>query len=267
MKLNFEITKLRLAAITGLLLFNLIVWNALYGTVDMTVVLARLLSSATGYHPDQLQEGKIAVRCGNYEEATKVLQPLAEQHNAVAQFYLGTAYSGIAGQLLFHADTGFKTAAAYQSWKERVERDDKLGEKNRIEAEKWWRSAAEDGDARAQVEVGDLDYRRDPKEAAKWWRKAADQGNADARDRLMTRFPHQSVNKRELAEILATLLAFVFLPIVARNHVDWKNRLHVGLFVGTVILVLSPWIYDWSTWEWLKIQQRSEGICPSYKAP
>jgi hypothetical protein len=53
------------------------------------------------------------------------------------------------------------------------------------EAAKWFRKAAEQGNARAQQNLGLMYYSgqgvpQDYKEAAKWFRKAAEQGNARA---------------------------------------------------------------------------------------
>ena len=51
---------------------------------------------------------------------------------------------------------------------------------------KWYRKAAEQGDAEAQYKLGGcyLDgegVARDKTEALKWWRKAAEQGHEEAR--------------------------------------------------------------------------------------
>jgi TPR repeat protein len=54
---------------------------------------------------------------------------------------------------------------------------------------RWWRKAADQGDAGAQTNLG-LAYShgkgvtQDHEEAVRWWRKAADQGNAEARTNL-----------------------------------------------------------------------------------
>ena len=61
--------------------------------------------------------------------------------------------------------------------------------KDKKEAVKWFRKAAEQGAARAQFALGDCYYKgegieQDEKEAVKWYRKAADQGLADAQYNL-----------------------------------------------------------------------------------
>ena len=57
------------------------------------------------------------------------------------------------------------------------------------EALKWWRKAAEQGDAKAQFNLGVMydkgqGVMRNYAEAAKWYRKAAEQGDADAQRNL-----------------------------------------------------------------------------------
>jgi TPR repeat protein len=57
------------------------------------------------------------------------------------------------------------------------------------EAVKWYRKAAEQGNAPAQYSLGVMyeDGRgvtKDESEAVKWYRKAAEQGDADAKDAL-----------------------------------------------------------------------------------
>lgn len=57
---------------------------------------------------------------------------------------------------------------------------------NHYEAVKWYRRAASQGHANAQLNAGAMLYKgdgvpRDYGEAAMWFRKAAEQGNADAK--------------------------------------------------------------------------------------
>jgi hypothetical protein len=58
-----------------------------------------------------------------------------------------------------------------------------------VEAAKWFRKAAEQGDAEAQYNLGVMCYtgegvQQDYAEAVKWYRKAADQGHAKAQNNL-----------------------------------------------------------------------------------
>jgi len=64
----------------------------------------------------------------------------------------------------------------------------KVKERDYREA-KWWREAAEKGDAESQYHLGNsyengFGVQRDEAEAVKWYRKAAEQGNADAQSYL-----------------------------------------------------------------------------------
>jgi len=52
--------------------------------------------------------------------------------------------------------------------------------KDQTEAVKWWRKAAEQGHAKAQSTLGVYYSDANPVEAAKWFRKAAEQGDAQA---------------------------------------------------------------------------------------
>ncbi len=83
---------------------------------------------------------------------------MAEQGDAVAQYYLGNLYM-----------TGLGVPQDY------------------AEAERWYRRAVEQGYASAQFNLGVKYYNSLPQdyaEAAKWFRKAANQGNADAQYNL-----------------------------------------------------------------------------------
>jgi len=72
---------------------------------------------------------------------------------------------------------------------------------NLAKSVKWWRKAADLGDANAQLQLGILysegkGVEKDEKESVKWWTKAAEQGNGDAA--LLLRL-HQK-EKQEEAE-------------------------------------------------------------------
>ncbi|UAN62450.1 tetratricopeptide repeat protein [Serratia sp. JSRIV006] len=102
------------------------------------------------------EEGRKAYGNGNYAEALKQFQPLAQQGDAYAQHSLGTMYSNGYG----------------------VEKDD-------VQAIEWYRKAAEQGFSYAQFNLGVMyDYgagiAEDLAQAVVWYRKAADQGLADA---------------------------------------------------------------------------------------
>jgi tetratricopeptide (TPR) repeat protein len=95
------------------------------------------------------------------------VQVNAEQGNANAQVYLGICY--------------FKGNGV---------------RKDMGEAAKWWRKAAEQGDAMGQSILGDYyDVCQNKTEAIKWWRKAAEQGDANAKQNLEKEL---KMNKSEL---------------------------------------------------------------------
>ncbi len=101
-----------------------------------------------------LDEGIAAYKRGDYATAVREWRPLAEQGDAVAQYYLGNLYR-----------TGQGVPQDY------------------AEAAKWFRKAANQGDANAQYNLGVKHYNSLPQdyaEAAKWFRKAANQGDAAA---------------------------------------------------------------------------------------
>ena len=106
------------------------------------------------------QDGLAAFQRRDYATALKEFRPLAEQGEALAQFYLGVMHEDGRG----------------------VTRDYR-------EALKWYRKAAEQGDALAQYILGAMydsgrGLTQDYKEAVKWFRKAAEQGNVSAQYNL-----------------------------------------------------------------------------------
>src|SRR5581483_9275285 len=107
----------------------------------------------------------------------------AESGNATAQVQLGDAYDKGAGvkRDVAEAIKWYRKAAEQGN----AEGQYSLGGQDYSEAIKWYRKAAEQGHTTAQYNLGVLYYRalgvqQDLAEAAKWFRKAAEQGNADA---------------------------------------------------------------------------------------
>jgi tetratricopeptide (TPR) repeat protein len=106
-----------------------------------------------------LEDGYAAERRGDFQAAFLLLEPLARQGNAKAQFELGHMY---------HTGKG----GVPQDYTKALE---------------WFRKAADQGNADAQVNLGSMYYLgqvvpQDYVEAMKWYRKAADQGNAHAQE-------------------------------------------------------------------------------------
>ena len=84
------------------------------------------------------------------------------------------------------------------------------GEKNYEEAVKWYRKAAEQGDADAQKNLGDCyadgdGVEKNYKEAVKWYRKAAELGNDNAQIML---------NRIKTAKYIKVGLAIAFLTAI-----------------------------------------------------
>lgn len=101
---------------------------------------------------DNLQEGRAAIRAGDYDKAVRLLLPLAKDGDAGAQNAVGVLY-------------------AY-GWG--------MAQDNRAAVE-WFSKAAEQGLAKSQMSLGNmykqgLGVQRDYAEALKWYRKAAEQG-------------------------------------------------------------------------------------------
>ena len=147
----------------------------------------------------------------DYQEAVKWYRKAAEQGIAVAQFNLGLCYdygNGIPRNKIEayiwyvlssknrndYVNKNIKRLESEFGKEQFSEVQFRLGayfysKKDYQEAVKWYRKAAEQGDAEAQFYLG-LCYSngdgvaKDLKEAAKWWRKAAEQGEAAAQYNL-----------------------------------------------------------------------------------
>ena len=110
----------------------------------MIIAAALTISSSSLAHAQSLQQGVSAFNRQDYQLASQVFIPLAEQGNAAAQAYLG---------FLFETGRGVP--------------------QNYTEAAMWYRRAAEQGDSLAQYSLGLLYDRgqgvpRDIVEASKW---------------------------------------------------------------------------------------------------
>ncbi len=138
--------------------------------IALTVVLFVSMAAPSWAGVDECKaayEAALQAADFDFEIALRECKPLAEAGDADAQTRLGWMYR--AGR------------SVPKDW---------------IEAERWYRKAAEQGNAEAQIALGNMHYRcgckimsrcaratpvhPDYTEAVKWFRKAADQGNADA---------------------------------------------------------------------------------------
>lgn len=123
---------------------------------------ARVAESVPKPREDALSDANAAYDKGDYAQAIRLLRPIAEKGNALAQYNLGMMHANGQGVPQdFH------------------------------EAVKWYRLAAVQGNARAQTNLGAMyaigrGVPQDFHEAEQWWRLAAAQGNADAQNNLST---------------------------------------------------------------------------------
>ena len=129
-------------------------------TKPLTFLLALtfmfLFSGSSVVFGDDLRDGLLAYGTKDYKKAYKLILPLAEQGNVMAQTTLGVMYQEGQG----------------------VPQDYK-------EAFKWFRLSAEQGDAIAQCNLGGMynegkGVPQDYKEAVKWWKLAAEQQDEQA---------------------------------------------------------------------------------------
>ena len=112
-------------------------------------------------------------------ETEKTIQERAEAGDAEAQSNLGVMYEKGEGVPKDYVE-------AVKWYRKAAEQGDAYGQKQLV---KWYRKAAEQGVAIAQVNLGWMydngeGVPKDSSEATKWYRKAAKQGNADAKEWL-----------------------------------------------------------------------------------
>lgn len=126
-----------------------------------TVLLGMLmLSVAVSALAQDYEAGRAAYLSGNYEQALRIIRPLAEVGSSEAQKLLGVMY-----------DYGHGVPA------------------DPVQALQWYIKSAEQGDPAVQYQVGAKYFRgegvaQDQVEAAKWWELAANGGQVDAQFNL-----------------------------------------------------------------------------------
>lgn len=190
-----------------------------------------------------LEDGVAAEASGDYATALRLLGPLAEGGNAVAQDALGMMYREGEGVPQNYAEAAkwYRLAAEHSfvvgddPWNRLIAGAQiSLGEmyargqglpQNFAEAIKWWSKAADQGDAYAQDDLGVMyasgqGVPQDYAEAARWFRKAANQGNADAQLRLGTMYVLGEAVPQDyvLAHMWLNLAASQFGPSAKERH-------------------------------------------------
>ena len=130
------------------------------------LVFAALAAPALPALAGPLEDAMTVFAEGDYEKAATLLAPLAAEGVNMAQHNLGVMYA--------------RGMGVQQSW---------------AEAMRWYRAAAEGGNAGSAHNLGVL-YElgrgtpRDPAEAAKWYLKAADLGFAPAQNNIGALYAH-----------------------------------------------------------------------------
>ena len=166
---------------------------------------------------EDYEAGKQAYLAGDYSEALRIWQPLADAGNQFAQFSLGSLYfEGAGAEKDYEASAKWFRLAAEQGYAPAefnfgnaykhgngVEQDD-------AKAAEWWRKAAEQDFAPAQFNLGTQYYfgRGVPKDeeiAIRWYRRAAENGHVQAQRLFsMTDTPANEVQASEPEPAAAT---------------------------------------------------------------
>jgi len=144
----------------------------------------------------QFQQANAAYDAGNYKQAFRLWQPLAQQGDASSQNNLGLMYEKGLGV----AQNDKQAAVWYQKAAQQgfalaqvslaVMYEDGRGvAKNDKQAVMWYQKAAQQGDFRAQTNLGVMyaegrGVAQSYQQAKAWWQKAAQQGDARAQNNL-----------------------------------------------------------------------------------
>lgn len=164
--------------------------------ITMLAVIAGIGPAFADATSDALAAAQAADARHDYATELKLLRPLAEQGDALAQMKLGTMYYRGYGVSKDDAEAvrWFRRAADQgdalaQAILATMYRDGQGVSKDDAEAVRWFRRAADQGYASAQGDLGvmyaqGLGVPKDYVEAVRWFRKAADQGDALAQKNL-----------------------------------------------------------------------------------
>jgi len=150
------------------------------------------LTLAPGAAADALDDALAARGRGDHAAALKLLRPLAEKGNAVAQCELGELHArgqGVkrdaAAAIKWYRQAAEGGSAECQAHLGAAYEEGRGVKADLTEARKWYALAAMEGDVTAQHSLGRIYYDglgvpQDYVEAAKWYAMAAEQGNANA---------------------------------------------------------------------------------------
>ena len=149
----------------------------------LNVTLAALLFACTmpawADTEAQFKQAMTAYEAGHYSQALRLLQPLAQQDDAKAQYNLGVMYEeGRGVQQDYQQAAAWYEKAANQGY---VQAQNNLGvwyeaERDYEQAMFWYQKAANQGHALSQFNLGLLYYdgngvAQDEQQAKAWWQK------------------------------------------------------------------------------------------------
>lgn len=147
------------------------------------LLLATLILGASGAQAGDLEDGIAAFEKHDFNTAVRLIEPLADQGNVEAEYFMGTFYMYGHGVPMDppQATTWFKRAYGH------------------------WETQARAGNAQAMVEIATmltsgLGVARDDKAAADWLRKAGELGNAEAWAELGGLYVEGAGVPRDMAE-------------------------------------------------------------------
>jgi len=180
----------------------------------LSVLVLALTVAASSALAGPYEEGVAAFARGEYAKALALLQPLAQQGDARAQFHLGVMYTYGQGVPRDYAE-------AFQWYRRAAEQGLAIAQSNLggtyengygvpqdyAKAFQWYRRAAEQGLAEAQHNLGQLyrDGRGVPQDfatAAQWYRRAAEQGMAKAQTNIAAMYYYGYGVPQDYAEAL-----------------------------------------------------------------
>ena len=147
------------------------------------LLIATLTLGTLGAHAGDLEDGIAAFEKHDFNTAVRLIEPLAEQGNIEAEYFMGTFYMYGHGVPMDppQATVWFRRAYGH------------------------WETQARAGNAQAMVEIATmltsgLGVTRDDKAAADWLRKAGDLGNSEAWAELGGLYVEGAGVPRDMAE-------------------------------------------------------------------
>jgi uncharacterized protein len=173
-----------------------------------------VLSFAAPVAAGPIENATAAYDRGDYATALRLLRPLADQGNAIAQSNLGRMYDkgqgvpqDFAEAVKWYRKAADQGLAIAQNVLGFMYDKGQGVPQDYAEAIKWFRKAADQGNAIAQTNLGVMYHEgqgvpQDYAEAIKWFRKAADQDRPDAQYNLGVMYQNSQGVPRDYAEAM-----------------------------------------------------------------